>query len=243
MSGGFECPRGVVVADCFRDQASWGVRIGLEGPLAGTWEKLSHTQGSYRYRGTSPVPSRRGVEEESMRAQLCKGRGSKRAGREGTHFGSVAVPKEGFIWGLDFRSLSLLKTAFVGFVLSTRRACVRAQLLQLCPTLCDPVDHSPPGSSVLGIFTAKILQWVAVPSSRGIFPTRGPSSRLLHLLHCRQALYRQAPRRAPLRDLVFFKSVHFLFPSGSLCVACGILVPQPVTEPVPHALGVQSFSQ
>ena len=39
-------------------------RIGLEGPLAGTWEKLSHTQGSYRYRGTSPIPSRRDVEEE-----------------------------------------------------------------------------------------------------------------------------------------------------------------------------------
>ena len=38
---------------------------------------------------------------------------------------------------------------------------------QSCPTLCDPMDHSPPGSSVHGIFQARILEWVAVSSSRG----------------------------------------------------------------------------
>ena len=38
---------------------------------------------------------------------------------------------------------------------------------QLCLTLCDPVDCSPPGSSVHGIFQARILEWVAVPFSRG----------------------------------------------------------------------------
>ena len=36
-----------------------------------------------------------------------------------------------------------------------------------CPTLCDPMDCSPPGSSVYGILQARILEWVAVPSSRG----------------------------------------------------------------------------
>ena len=36
--------------------------------------------------------------------------------------------------------------------------CVCAQLLQLCPTLCDPMDYSPPGSSVHGIFQAQILE-------------------------------------------------------------------------------------
>ena len=41
-----------------------------------------------------------------------------------------------------------------------------AQPLQSCPT-CDPVDHSPPGFSVLGIFPPRILEWVAMPSSRG----------------------------------------------------------------------------
>ena len=38
---------------------------------------------------------------------------------------------------------------------------------QLFPTLCDPTDCSPPGSSVHGILQARILEWVAMPSSRG----------------------------------------------------------------------------
>ena len=37
---------------------------------------------------------------------------------------------------------------------------------QWCPTLWDPVDHSPPGSSVCGILQKRILGWVAMPSSR-----------------------------------------------------------------------------
>ena len=40
--------------------------------------------------------------------------------------------------------------------------------LQLCPTLCDPMDCSPPGSLVYGILEARILEWVAtMPFSRG----------------------------------------------------------------------------
>ena len=39
--------------------------------------------------------------------------------------------------------------------------------VQLSPTLCDPMDHSPPGCSVHGIFQARILEWVLMPSSRG----------------------------------------------------------------------------
>ena len=47
--------------------------------------------------------------------------------------------------------------------------CMHAKSLQLCPTLCNPMDCSPPGTSVLGILQARILEWVAVPSSRRIF--------------------------------------------------------------------------
>ena len=36
---------------------------------------------------------------------------------------------------------------------------------QSCPTICDPMDYSPPGSSVHGIFQARILEWVAISSS------------------------------------------------------------------------------
>ena len=40
-------------------------------------------------------------------------------------------------------------------------------VIQSYPTLCDPVDCSPPGSSLHGILQARILAWIAVPSSRG----------------------------------------------------------------------------
>ena len=40
-------------------------------------------------------------------------------------------------------------------------------VIQSCPTLCNPMDCSPPGSSVHGILQARILEWVATPSSRG----------------------------------------------------------------------------
>ena len=35
---------------------------------------------------------------------------------------------------------------------------------QLCPTLCDPMDYRPPGSSVLGILQVRILEWLAILS-------------------------------------------------------------------------------
>ena len=42
-------------------------------------------------------------------------------------------------------------------------ACVHAKSLQLCLTLCDPMDCSPSGSSIHGILQARILKWVAMP--------------------------------------------------------------------------------
>ena len=38
--------------------------------------------------------------------------------------------------------------------------------LQQCSTLCDPIDYMLPGSSVLGILQARILEWVVIDSSR-----------------------------------------------------------------------------
>ena len=40
-----------------------------------------------------------------------------------------------------------------------------AKSLQSCPTLCDPIDGSPPGSAVLGILQARTLEWVAMSFS------------------------------------------------------------------------------
>ena len=53
--------------------------------------------------------------------------------------------------------------------------CLR-EISQLCPTLCDPVDCSPPGSSVHVIFQARILRWAAIPSP-GDLPNPGIKAR------------------------------------------------------------------
>ena len=53
-------------------------------------------------------------------------------------------------------------------------------------TLCDPVDCSPPGSSVHGILQGRILEWVAIPFSKGSSQSR---DRTWVYLHCKQILY------------------------------------------------------
>ena len=58
---------------------------------------------------------------------------------------------------------------------------------QSCPTLCDSMDCSLPGSSVHGIFQARVPEWVTYHSLlQGIFLTQGLNP---GLLHCRQTLY------------------------------------------------------
>ena len=42
----------------------------------------------------------------------------------------------------------------------------KGSVAQSCPTLCDPMDCSPPGFSVYGILQARLLEWVAVPFSK-----------------------------------------------------------------------------
>ena len=60
---------------------------------------------------------------------------------------------------------------FVKYILSSQiqfledAAAAAAKSLQSCPTLCDPIDGSPLGSSVLGILQARTLEWVAVSFS------------------------------------------------------------------------------
>ena len=50
-------------------------------------------------------------------------------------------------------------------IISLFTAAAAAKLLQSCPTLCDPRDGSPPGSSIHGIFQARVLEWVAISFS------------------------------------------------------------------------------
>ena len=67
---------------------------------------------------------------------------------------------------------------------------MKVLVAQQCLIVCDSMDSSPPGSSVHGILQARILQWAAIPFSRGSSGpgdwTRGSNP---GLLHCRQILY------------------------------------------------------
>ena len=69
--------------------------------------------------------------------------------------------------------------------------CVRAQS---CLTLCDPMDCSPPGSSVHGIFQARILEWVAISFKKDALSPQGGGLMVLFLHHDQdysEAFYRK----------------------------------------------------
>ncbi|CAI9172403.1 unnamed protein product [Rangifer tarandus platyrhynchus] len=64
------------------------------------------------------------------------------------------------------------------------RCCEPCSIAQSCPTLCNLTDFA----TAHGILQATILEWVAMPSSRGIFPTQGLNP---GLPHCRRVLHHQ----------------------------------------------------
>ena len=78
-----------------------------------------------------------------------------------------------FVYKRRCRTRKYLLTLNIG-----KNAYMRAKSFQLCPTLCKPMHYSPPGSSVPGSLQARILDWVAICSSRGslgkIFTTNSP---------------------------------------------------------------------
>ena len=73
---------------------------------------------------------------------------------------------------------------------------MKVKVSQLCSTFCDPMDYT-----VHRILQARILEWVAFPFSRGIFPTQGSNR---DLPHCRGILYQQSPQGSPSLN----KSLH-----------------------------------
>ena len=64
------------------------------------------------------------------------------------------------LWSLALSSLFV----YVGFILIEVKW---SEVAQLCPTLCDPIHYSLQGSSVHGIFQARVLEWVAISFSKG----------------------------------------------------------------------------
>ena len=105
---------------------------------------------------------------------------------------------------------------------------------QSCPTLCGPMNCSPLGSSVHGILQVRILEWVAIPFSRGSSQPRGPCAVQTHVIqgsaalssHSGQALgwllRREIVKRRMLLlktpiELVWVRSFPLFWDSGTMC--------------------------
>ena len=89
--------------------------------------------------------------------------------------------------------------------------CAACLVVQSCPTLCDPMDCSLPGSSVHGLLQARILGWVTMPSSRGPSPPRNQT--LISCVSCigRQVLFHYGHLVSPVATLL--DSKYRTFPS------------------------------
>ena len=87
------------------------------------------------------------------------------------------------------------------------------KLVQLCPTICNPVNYSSPCVSVHGILQARILEWVALPFTRASLQVSN-----LGLLHCKQILYCLSHLGSPSYILYCYK---LIFPNET-CSSNGL---------------------
>ena len=110
-------------------------------------------------------------------------------------------------------------------------------ITQSCPTLCDPMNCSLPGSSVLGIFQTRILQWVAISFSRGSSGARDWTCVSCISRIGRQILYHWA-RERPLKC---FLAIIKLSPGGkfkSQCLWRLTAAPSPALQPSKKKPGI-----
>ena len=82
-------------------------------------------------------------------------------------------------------------TLYVGIFLPKEapKSLCACSVIQLCPTLCNHMNISPPGSSVHGILQTKILEWIAIFSSRGSSPSKDQTHASCVSCTGRQILY------------------------------------------------------
>ena len=126
---------------------------------------------------------------------------------------------------LHWKESSMRAMAFVLFVAvvpapRTVPDTVSAKSLQSCPTLCDPMDWSSPGSSVRGIFQARILEWISMSFSRGSSQPRDQTCFASISCIGSRVLYHSATLEAHL--------IHSSHLVNIFCVNVFILPPPPV---------------
>ena len=103
-------------------------------------------------------------------------------------------------WVFSLVWYSLDSTHFLSGLIGKYFTCLyltAAKSFQSCPILCDPMDCTPPDSSVHGICHAGILQWVAVPSFRGSSQPRDQTPGSYVSCIGRQVLYHQCHLGSP----------------------------------------------
>ena len=124
----------------------------VHNPLVSA-EDVGSIPGSRRYLEEGPTPVLPGESHQERRLAGYSPRGRKGVGH-------------------NFVTKQQLNTHTHPYMCVCMYVCVCAKSPQSCPTLCDPVDCSLPGSSVCGILQARIPEWVAIPFSKGSSPLR-----------------------------------------------------------------------
>ena len=131
-----------------------------------------------------------------------------------TCFAAVSFWSFIFLWknfGREKKVLYLEKLAFKAqsrYTISRRLLTFRFVCMlgaQSFPSLCDPMDGSPPGSSVHGIVWARILEWVTISFSRGSSWLRDQ----IQVLHSKQSLYAWTIKEALILCDTLQFSLHF----------------------------------
>ena len=115
---------------------------------------------------------------------------SQRQLQSNLYYSRIVLPvlklhKNGITYDILCILIFWLNIMFLRFLYLVVRTSVHTKSLQSCLTLCDPMDCSPPGSSVNGILQARILKWVAIPFST--YPGIEPRSHVFCI--GRQVLY------------------------------------------------------
>ena len=95
-------------------------------------------------------------------------------------------------------------------------AAAAAKSLQSCPTLCDPIDGSPPGSPVHGILQARTLEWVAISSNAWKWKVKVKTLSLVWLLATPWTEAHQAPPSMGFSRQEYWSGVPLPSPRGRL---------------------------
>ena len=134
-------------------------------------------------------------------------------------FGVTRVSQEGSFMGLQAVQLHA----------STDKkdpAAAATKSLQSCPTLCDPIDRSPPGSPVPGILQARTLEWVAISfTNAGKWKVKGKSLSHVWLLATPWSTAHQAPPPMRFSRQEYWSGVPLPSPEGPYTRLNDLLLP------------------